>query len=256
MEQHTQYKYLAWWSAGITSAVACKLAVNAGATKIIFIETHSHHADAARFKNDCEKWYGQEIEIWNNKKWEDHFDVIETRKFINGPKGSICTDQLKKSVREVAERYYLWKNQVFGFEYKLQEIQRAKRFKRNYPHANAIFPLIKKHITKNNAAAILLQAGIELPTMYYLGYNHNNCIGCVKGGKGYWNKIRIDFPNIFERMKNIEIEIGHSCINGKFLKDLQPDEGRGETIIAPECGAFCEQEDKTHVTLPNNPING
>jgi hypothetical protein len=37
MEQHTQYKYLAWWSAGITSAVACKLAVNAGATKIILM---------------------------------------------------------------------------------------------------------------------------------------------------------------------------------------------------------------------------
>jgi hypothetical protein len=87
---------------------------------------------------------------------------------------------------------------------------------------------------------LILEAGIELPEMYKIGYNHNNCIGCVKGGKGYWNKIRVDFPDVFDKMKQAEIEIGASCINGKFLKDLLPDEGRGESIVVPECGAFCE----------------
>ena len=24
--------------------------------------------------------------------------------------------------------------------------------------------------------------GIEIPVMYRLGYNNNNCVGCVKGG--------------------------------------------------------------------------
>ena len=42
---------------------------------------------------------------------------------------------------------------------------------------------------------MLQNAGIELPEMYKLGYQHNNCIGCVKSsGAGYWNKIKIDFP--------------------------------------------------------------
>lgn len=35
--------------------------------------------------------------------------------------------------------------------------------------------------------------------MYDLGYANNNCIGCVKGGIGYWNKIRIDFPEESDR---------------------------------------------------------
>ena len=36
------------------------------------------------------------------------------------------------------------------------------------------------------------------PLMYDLGYPNNNCIGCVKGGMGYWNHIRKDFPEVFE----------------------------------------------------------
>ncbi len=35
--------------------------------------------------------------------------------------------------------------------------------------------------------------------MYDLGYPNNNCIGCVKGGMGYWNKIRKDFPEVFQK---------------------------------------------------------
>jgi len=235
-----KYKYLAWFSAGITSAVACKLAIAAGSTKIVYFETGSHHKDALRFKDDCEKWFGQEIEVWNNKKYEDHFDVILSTGWVNGTGGARCTDALKKEVRKTVERFYLWENQVFGFEYSKAELLRAKRFKIQNPLTKPLFPLIKKHITKENAAGIVMNAGIELPEMYKLGYNHNNCIGCVKGGMGYWNKIRIDFPNVFQKMLEVENEIGASCINGKFLKDLKPDEGREESIIVPECGSFCE----------------
>ena len=70
--------------------------------------------------------------------------------------------------------------------------------------------LIDKGVTKENCLGILWQKGIKLPKMYDLGYNHNNCIGCIKGGMGYWNKIRKDFPDHFNRMARIEREIGHS----------------------------------------------
>ncbi len=167
--------------------------------------------------------------------------MLLTERFINGPGGAKCTDALKKQVRMVVERFYMWETQVFGFEYDAAEIKRAKNFKRMHPYSKPLFPLIKKHITKENAAAIILEAGIALPEMYLMGYNHNNCIGCVKGGMGYWNKIRIDFPDVFDKMVEVEKEIGRSCINGKFLKDLKPGEGRNEPIIIPECGAFCEK---------------
>ena len=71
---------------------------------------------------------------------------------------------------------------------------------------------------------IISEAGIELPAMYRLGYSNNNCVGCVKGGMGYWNKIRKDFPDIFQRTVELENKAGHSCIKGKFLKDLKQNE--------------------------------
>jgi 3'-phosphoadenosine 5'-phosphosulfate sulfotransferase (PAPS reductase)/FAD synthetase len=54
-----------WWSGGVTSAVACKLALglyNQTHFRIIFMDTHNEHEDTYRFKADCEKWYRQEIE--------------------------------------------------------------------------------------------------------------------------------------------------------------------------------------------------
>ena len=90
--------------------------------------------------------------------------------------------------------------QVFGFEFSKKEVNRAVRFKEQYPGSKPIFPLIEKKLTKPECLYYLEAAGIERPEMYKLGYGNNNCIGCVKGGKGYWNKIRKDFPEYFDRM--------------------------------------------------------
>ncbi len=85
--------------------------------------------------------------------------------------------------------------------------------------------------------------------MYKLGFNNNNCIGCVKGGKWYWNNIRKHFPDTFERMSNSEQIIGASCINGTFLKDLKKHEGNKSEEIQFECGLFCQVE-FAHIILP------
>jgi hypothetical protein len=58
------------------------------------------------------------------------------------------------------------------------------------------------------AKAMVERAGIELPLMYRLGYDNANCIGCVKGGEGYWRAIREDFTDQFEAMCLLQDEIG------------------------------------------------
>ena len=84
------------------------------------------------------------------------------------------------------------------------QIKRAERFCEQYPNANPLFPLIENKLTKQDCLKIVKDAGIELPEMYKLGFSNNNCIGCVKGGMGYWNKIRVDFPETFQRMAALE----------------------------------------------------
>jgi hypothetical protein len=62
----------------------------------------------------------------------------------------------------------------------------------------------------------------------------------VKGGKGYWNKIRTDFPAVFAARAKLEREVGASCIKGVFLDELPPDAGRHEGPICDDCGIMCE----------------
>ena len=88
---------------------------------------------------------------------------------------------------------------------------------------------------------------IELPMMYRLGYKNNNCIGCVKGGIGYWNKIRKDFPEDFARMAAVEREIGATILKDRrwgvtsrvYLDELDPTLGRYAAEPDIECGVVC-----------------
>ena len=71
--------------------------------------------------------------------------------------------------------------------------------------------------------------------MYDMGYRNNNCVGCIRGGMGYWNKIRVDFPEVFARRAKQEREIGHSCINGVFLDELDPTRGNINDEVMEDC---------------------
>lgn len=233
---------IAWWSGGVTSAVATKIALEKYENvQIYFCETNQHHKDNARFMRECEEWYGQKIHVLTNMKWQSVEKVLE-HGYINGPTGAYCTKLLKKDVRVALEKMVAFDFQVFGFEHEPRQIKRGERFIEQYPTSKAIFPLIDKKINKAKAMQILVDAKIELPAMYKLGYSNANCVGCVKGGMGYWNKIRKDFPKIFKRTAELERKAGHTCIKGVYLDELDPKAGRFEAIELPECGIYCEVE--------------
>lgn len=251
---------IAWFSCGITSAVACKLAIESLPNVMpVYLHIDSAHEDNVRFIKDCEKWFGTKVESLMSLKYNDQFNVIEKTGYVNGPDGARCTLELKKEVRFMIEKSFVPDlfnpdkpkilHQVHGFEFDVKQIKRAIDFSIDFPYTNAIYPLIDNRITKENAAQMLLDAGIRLPRMYELGYNNNNCIGCVKGGMGYWNKIRIDFPDHFDRMAKAERVAGFSCINGVFLDELDPEAGRTPKPIIPSCSIICENELPPEVNL-------
>lgn len=93
---------------------------------------------------------------------------------------------------------------------------------------------------------MLWKAGIKQPVMYSMGYNNNNCIGCVKGGMGYWNKIRADFPDVFNEIAQIERDVGATCLKDKdgriFLDELPTWRGALVEEIIPDCSLICQIE--------------
>ncbi len=58
---------------------------------------------------------------------------------------------------------------------------------------------------------------------------------------GYWNKIRIDFPEVFQSRSELERLIGFAIIGkGVWLDELDPERGRHEGPICDDCGLMCE----------------
>ena len=236
---------ICWFSCGAASAVATKLALAEGPVEIVYCHVREEHPDNMRFKDDCEKWFGQEIKVIRNEKYNGSiYEVFEKTRYLVGVAGAPCTRLLKKEMRKKFEQPN--DRQVFG--YTLEEQDRVDRFIDANNDVNLWSILIEKSLTKQDCLAILERAGIELPVMYKLGYQNNNCIGCVKGGLGYWNKIRHDFPEQFERMANMERTINAKILkhNGEriWLTDLPADAGDYPTEQSIECGIFCHMAEE------------
>jgi len=233
-------KTISWFSAGVSSAVATKLAID-DIDQIIYTHIEDQHIDTLRFVKDCEQWFGRKVEILQSpyKNVENACRGAGGRGYINGIGGAPCTRFLKRRVRKEWElkqtkslRY------VWGMD--VDEENRCERLIEAMPEQDHIFPLVDMKIGKEEAHQILKASKIKRPVMYDLGYNNNNCIGCVKGGMGYWNHIRIDFPEVFKSRARMERIIQASCINGVYLDELEPDKGRHTKPIVDDCGIFCE----------------
>jgi hypothetical protein len=232
-------KTISWFSAGVSSAVATKLAIS-DIDQIIYTHVADQHSDTLRFVRDCEVWLGKPITIL-----QSIYRDIETAcllygtGYINGPRGAQCTKTLKKRTRKYWERYqdddieYIW-----GFD--VDEQKRCDGLTDSMPEYSHRFPLIENRISKNKAHEILRASGIKRPLMYEMGYNNNNCVGCVKGGMGYWNHIRVDFPDVFQKRAVLERKVNGTCIKGVFLDELDPERGRHTPPIVDDCGVFCE----------------
>lgn len=227
-----------WISAGVSSFIAGYL-MRDSIDKYIYIDIEDQHDDSLRFVKDCEKIYGKQIEILKSpyKKVEN---AIRAATVIKLPSGfAPCTAWLKKRVRKEWESKQSEKLEyVWGFD--LEEKSRAERLLDSMPNFTHHFPLIDKFLKKDDVHAMAKRIGIKRPLMYDLGYNNNNCIGCVKGGMGYWNKIRVDFPEIFESRAKLEREIGYSILKECYLDELDPERGRSTKPILEDCGIMCE----------------
>ena len=231
---------VSWISAGVSSFIAAYLVRNE-LDKAVYIDVANQHPDSLRFIRDIERVLGINIEILRDTKYAGCVDnVISDTRYINGPNGARCTAELKKRVRHEWELANLYGSDItYVWGYDVNEKNRADRLQKVMFEYKHLFPLIENGITKSQAHAICQQLGVKRPVMYDLGYSNNNCIGCVKGGMGYWNKIRKDFPSVFKRRAEREREIGHSCIKGVFLDELDPNRGRDDEVV-PDCSFTCE----------------
>ena len=230
-------RILVWLSCGAASACAAKLTLEQYPdAEVLYCDTLAfEHPDNRRFLRDVEQWLGVTVKILRSEKYSDIFDVFNKTGWLVGHGMARCTIELKRAVREA----YQMPGDLHVFGMGADEAGRIARFEANSPKLRLLWPLRDRGMNKQACLNMLMRAGIELPMMYRLGYRNNNCVGCVKGGMGYWNKIRHDFPAAFERMARQERKMGATCIKGVYLDELDPVSGNYASEYEIECGPVC-----------------
>jgi len=239
-------RLISWFSCGAASAYASYLALRDPQytdleRELVYCRVREETDDNLRFLLDYEEAIRHPIKIIEDEKYGGSvLNVIASTKFIKGPTGAPCTRILKKEVRKKYQRH----DDVQVFGYTAEEENRADRFIDSNNEVNAVFPLLEKGITKAECLEFVSDMRIQLPRMYRLGYANNNCVGCVKGGMGYWNAIRVDFPERFHEMAELERVVGHSINKGPegpvFLDELEPNRGNFHRDMPADCGFSCE----------------
>jgi 3'-phosphoadenosine 5'-phosphosulfate sulfotransferase (PAPS reductase)/FAD synthetase len=242
------------FSCGAASAVTTKLMLAQYPDALIinaFLK--NEHPDNRRFAHDCEKWFGKPLTVLRDEKYgADTITVFRRRQFIKGPHGAACSTVLKRELLRQFEQ----PGDVIVLGYTAEEQDRLDDFRDQWPDRPCLAPLIDKGLTKEDCKAMVQRAGIRLPFMYEQGYENANCIGCVKGGEGYFRAIREDYPVEFEALAQVEEEIGPSAYILRYrsgsLKDQRfplRDLPAGPAVrneVLPSCSFFCEMAEQEY----------
>lgn len=245
-------RYLCQFSCGAASAIATKmtLAAHGDAVEVVNAYIENEHPDNRRFLHDCEKWFGRPITVLRDERYGANIiTVFKRSRYMRGPRGAPCTLQLKRKLLLGFER----PGDVLVFGFTAEEADRWDDWQERNPERPAIAPLVEAGLCKSDCLAMLERVGIQLPFMYRLGYNNANCIGCVKGGEGYFRAIKEDFPEQFEELAQAQEEIGYDAYlfrNRKTgerysLRDIPPGLAQRNEVL-PSCSFFCELAERDY----------
>jgi hypothetical protein len=233
------------FSCGAASAVSLLIAQTlSDDVSAVYADTGGEHPDNMRFLHDMETLTGLQIKILRSEAYSSPLDVWTRKRFIKGKHGAPCTGELKRLV--LKDEWTLEQDHVFGFD--VDESHRLERIQENEKPFTIRSLLIERGLTKENCFQILEARGLRLPEMYALGYNNANCIGCPKGGKGYWNKIRQDFPEHFAAVATLQRSLGPNHgfwpnpDGTRLMLDQLPETAGTHAEPGIQCDMFCTDQ--------------
>lgn len=221
-------KHLICYSGGHTSAlVAIEVSRKYGTKDLVLINhdinSNVEHEDIKRFKKQVAEYIGVPITYVNMPDFDfkDQFDVvIEAKAFKVGNGTALCSNRLKT---KPFENYLLEKfphrNCICYYGFLPEEQSRIQRrasflglagYKTDFPLA----------LWKNRTIYSTKEIGITPPLTYQV-FKHGNCVGCLKAGKQHWYCVYCLRPDIWEKAKYAEDQIGYSIIKGIYLDELE-----------------------------------
>lgn len=222
-------KHIVCYSGGHSSAlVAIEVTRRYGKENVILlnhdIHPNSEDKDIKRFKQEVAAYLGLPITYANSHDWDkkDQFDaVVDAKAFKIGSGAILCTSRLKTQPfdRYLADNFDD-RTCIIYYGFDLNEKARIQRragilgnrgYRTDYPLA----------FWSDRTILSTLEVGIR-PPMTYGKFKHANCTGCLKAGKQHWYIVYCERPDIWERGKWAEEEIGYSMMKEGYLEELEP----------------------------------
>ena len=226
-------KHIVCYSGGHSSAiVAIEVARKYGAENTILlnhdINSNVEDADIKRFKVQVSNYLGIPITYANYREFDlenipDQFDVVVQEGAFKISGGmELCTSRLKTRpfMKWLKDNYPDGSDCIIYYGFDKKETHRIQRrsgilgqlgYKTDYPIA--LWTKRTIYTTK--------EIDIE-PPMQYKHFKHANCTGCLKAGKQHWYIVYCQRPDIWEKAKWAEDEIGYTIIKGQTLEQLEP----------------------------------
>lgn len=227
-------KHIICYSGGHSSArVAIEIVRRYGKENVILLnhQCKLEEDDVSRFEQQVADYLGLPITYASMPDWKekDQFDVvIEKESFVNpADRQSLCTHVMK------TEPFLNWLSLNFNpqdtlFEKKKDciiyygfdkaetvRIQRRSSIMAALGYKTA-FPIAHSQMSIIDTREI----GIEPPNGYSI-FKHANCIGCLKAGWQHWYCVYVLRPEIWEKGKQAEENIGYSIHKDYWLEEKE-----------------------------------
>lgn len=181
--------------------------------KVVFMDTLWEDEDLYRFNDDVFAYLAQHypgIEVIPLCDGRTPPEVSREQHIVLNNRFPICSQQLKSRL------FRTWlKNcnispddAVIHIGIDNSETRRCPAITANYKHP-VRYLLAEEGITqKDTLLSECVEWGIEIPRLYNLGFDHNNCGGrCFRAGKNHFERLLTCMPDRFAEIKQYEKEL-------------------------------------------------
>lgn len=225
--QRDHRRIIVGFSGGVTSAWCAGWALRNFPKEqviLLFHDTKAEHGDTYRFIKQMAEKLGVAVTERSDGRSLD--ELFEDNNAMASNRMGFCSRELKvvpgqKLVTELKDAGVTEIIRVYGFSG--QEWQRIQRYSM-YAETGGYsirFPVKEEGISKQDCADWCTALGV-CPSEMYMWSGHANCVGCVKGGKAYWLKVKEHAPEVFALRKAQEKMYGHQMFSGYVsLEDLE-----------------------------------
>ncbi len=214
------------FSGGVTSAWCASWALAQYLkSEVIFLfhDTKEEHPDTYRFIREMA--IALDHPVTNFSDGRSVVEVFEDQNAIANNRMAFCSRILKAEQRD---KYFKQLKKegvdeiinVVGFSaIETERVQRASA-RAEASGYKIRFPLIENRLSKQDCADWCRNNMGVVPSAMYRWSEHANCVGCVRGGKAYWLKVKENEPEIFEQRAKLEEEFGHTILKDMSLRVL------------------------------------